>query len=688
MKIKKKIMLFLLINLTLYIISFWLTQFYNGKTYQYQAFNSRIKSFESSLLGTIISERNYAKHPSSEAAKKVLSDIDENIRLLEGITTNASQARKDLENLSKLLADYKKKFMLLVDNNREIISLKIQWDELTKDFQNNSEQLAEEIDGIIGTAYLNGKEPDPMYGSCAISNKNIVNAVSEISLAINKDLLLEDKENIFLETYKKTVTIVNKERKNISALAKFTHKKLFTDFSTYAGERLNKIEELTAHIHKIWQENTKLEFQLNSVRKGMIAGERGISDWIQSSLDGIRDKNLISAIIGFFLILLVIGTGGIIILRSVNHPIKKLTAMVTDLAQGEGDLTVRLDFEHKDEMGEVANQFNIFIEKIRVMVREAARNAETLTESSYSSLKLSEQMTEDANQMSEISNNVSTATEEVSMNINTMASATEEMSVNIQSISSTAEQMSRNMNAVVSAIEEMATAINEIARNAQEGARVSAQSVKMANTATEAMNSLGDAAKEIGEVTKLITRIAEQTNLLALNATIEAASAGEAGKGFAVVANEIKELAKQSAMAAENIARRIDGVQKNTDGAIRVIDEILAIINKVNASTLVITNAVDLQTHTTNDITNNVRQANIGSGNIAKAIAEVAKGANDMSKNAGEAAKGANEMAANVQLISQSAEGASNRAGQVNVSAEELSDIAVQLREMVGRFKV
>ena len=112
--------------------------------------------------------------------------------------------------------------------------------------------------------------------------------------------------------------------------------------------------------------------------------------------------------------------------------------------------------------------------------------------------------------------------------------------------------------------------------------------MQMSQSATDTMNVLGKAAKDIGEVTALIKRIAEQTNLLALNATIEAASAGDAGKGFAVVANEIKELASQSAQAAEDIARRIEGAQSNTEEAVRVISGISDVIDSINESSAVI----------------------------------------------------------------------------------------------------
>ena len=123
---------------------------------------------------------------------------------------------------------------------------------------------------------------------------------------------------------------------------------------------------------------------------------------------------------------------------------------------------------------------------------------------------------------------------------------------------------------------------------------------------------------------KVITSIAEQTNLLALNATIEAARAGEAGKGFAVVANEVKELAQETAKATEDIARRVETIQEDTQGAVRAIGEISSIIGLSTDSQGTIAAAVEEQTATTTEMNRNVAEAAHSASRIAENIDAVA----------------------------------------------------------------
>jgi methyl-accepting chemotaxis protein len=156
---------------------------------------------------------------------------------------------------------------------------------------------------------------------------------------------------------------------------------------------------------------------------------------------------------------------------------------------------------------------------------------------------------------------------------------------------------------------------------------------------------LGESSAQVGNVISVINSIAEQTNLLALNATIEAARAGEAGKGFAVVANEVKELAQETSKATEDISRRIQAIQADTEAAVTAITEISGIIAQINDTQTTIASAVEEQTATTNEMGRSVAEAATGSADIAQNITGVARSANDTGAAASSTSQAADELA-------------------------------------------
>ena len=294
----------------------------------------------------------------------------------------------------------------------------------------------------------------------------------------------------------------------------------------------------------------------------------------------------------------------------------------------------------------------------------------------------------------ELSNNIGTmasAAEQMSASVASISSASEEMSINVGTISSAAEQTSANVNVVSSAVDQISSSFGDILKEVREGTDVASEASRMADSATQTIQLLNRSGTEISKVTDTIKMIALQTNLLALNATIEATSAGEAGKGFAVVAHEIKELANQSAKAAEDIARKIEGVQNNTRQAVDVIQNVSQIIKDINASSGRISASVEKQTRAASMISQNVGEANKGVGDIARSIAEVAKAAGDMSRNVAEAARGATDVSRNVAEaakaaggISSDIHGVSEASGATNGSASRVGDSAQQL-DQIGR---
>jgi len=408
------------------------------------------------------------------------------------------------------------------------------------------------------------------------------------------------------------------------------------------------------------------------------------------------------------------GLVALIVTRSITRPVSEVRNLAQTMAKG--DLRQRIQLRQHDEVGQLSDATNALADSLTRIVTEIQKVSEGLASSASDLSGVSNQLlsqsehaslkaTSVASASEQLSSNISTmaaAAEEMSVNVASISSASEEMSINVGTISSAAEQTSTNVSVVSSAVGEISSSFADVLKDVREGSNVAGDASRMADSATETIQLLNRSGAEISKVTETIKMIALQTNLLALNATIEATSAGEAGKGFAVVAHEIKELANQSAKAAEDIARKIEGVQHNTRQAVEVIQNVSQIIKDINASAGRISVSVEKQTRAATMISQNVGEANKGVGDIARSIAEVAKAAGDMSRNVAEAARGATDVSRNVGEAAKAAGGISSdihgvsdasrstneSASKVHNSAEQLDRIGKDLRKLVGRFKL
>lgn len=346
-------------------------------------------------------------------------------------------------------------------------------------------------------------------------------------------------------------------------------------------------------------------------------------------------------------------------IRSIRQPILGTITALRDIAEGEGDLTKRLDANRSDELGEMALWFNKFVERIQEVVRQIASNATTLSSASLELSATATQLSDGAQR----SKNQSA----------TVSSAAEEMSINMKNMAGTTIQMSAGMKSVATSIDEMNSTISEIARNAEKSASVAAHAAKLVDVSNDKIGHLGTAADEIGKVIEVIQDIAEQTNLLALNATIEAARAGEAGKGFAVVATEVKELAKQTAAATDDIRRRIELMQGSTGEAIGSIKAISEVIQNVNEVARTIASAVEEQSITTKQISSNVAQTAAAAETVARSVTESATASQEITENIGRVD----------QVLVQTAAGAT----QSRQAGERLSSLSHEMQALVGRFR-
>ncbi|MDR0311873.1 MAG: methyl-accepting chemotaxis protein [Acidobacteriota bacterium] len=434
----------------------------------------------------------------------------------------------------------------------------------------------------------------------------------------------------------------------------------------------DKVNELAGKFMKTGGE--VIELEIGAIGELSKNNEEFVDRTIRNSVAILITAALIAATLGFYLV------------ASITRPLKVLVGVINKIS--EGDMTSRANLKRGDELGILAGAVDNLSSKLQGIMKNLHVNSDTLAGASEELSVVSRQLASGSEETAAQSNTVASTAEQMAVNINAMASGAEEASVNASEVAGAAEQMSVNMSTIASSMNEMSVSINEIAENTNDVRKVVTEATGKAADATSAMSKLGVSAMEIGHVTEIIKKIADKTNLLALNATIEAASAGEAGKGFAVVAGEIKALANQSAQSADDIARRIEGIQSGTNNAVNVIRDVSEIIIKINKSVESISGHVDQQTKASNEIASNIAQANTGAKRVAGSIGEVAKGAGDVSRNAGEAAKGAVHVSTSVSDMIQVARDSAQGAAQVSQSAGDLSKIADELRHTVAQFKV
>ena len=358
----------------------------------------------------------------------------------------------------------------------------------------------------------------------------------------------------------------------------------------------------------------------------------------------------------FFLIL----TTSLTLKFLVINRLKNITSNLKDIAEGEGDLTKRLEDNFDDEIGDLRKWFNLFVVKIQAIIKDVDDGANNLNRASRDLMDLSIEMKEDASQTSQKSSNVS--------------SSSELMSDNMTSVAAAMEQASTNINMVASAAEEMNATITQISENSTTARRITIEAVEQTTSASRQVDQLGESAKGIGKVLETIAEISGQVNLLALNATIEAARAGDAGKGFAVVANEIKDLAKQTAEATGEIRSKIEGIQSSTDGTVAHIEQIAKVVGEVNSTVETIATAIEEQSHATNEIANNVAQASEGISEVNENVAQSNESVGTIAAEIGEVNSAAAKITENSESVSK--------------SAEQLSQLSDQLNTMVGKIIV
>lgn len=271
---------------------------------------------------------------------------------------------------------------------------------------------------------------------------------------------------------------------------------------------------------------------------------------LEHALDELRTNDSVFSILAG---LAAIAAGLVLVslmARGITRPILRVAARLEDIASGEGDLTRRLEYARRDELGRLVSGFNHFLDKLQPVVAEVKRSVQDARGT--------------ADRSADIATNTSQGMQAQLSEVEQVATASNEMSATAQGVAQNAAEAAEAARSADQASQDGLDVIEQTTR------RIERLAGDM-SAAMQQVEALARSSQQIGLVLETIRAIAEQTNLLALNAAIEAARAGENGRGFAVVADEVRHLARRTQESIEDIRSVIDGLQHGTEDVVRAM---------------------------------------------------------------------------------------------------------------------
>lgn len=389
---------------------------------------------------------------------------------------------------------------------------------------------------------------------------------------------------------------------------------------------------------------------------------------LYASLADIR-KTLIFISVVIILMAIVIT---IFVARRMTQPLQRLEEGVSHIANG--DLTVQIERTTNDEIGELTTSFNQTIDEMRSILGQVKQSAMQVSSSSQ--------------QLSATSEEVTAATEETTSAMDEMAHGAtlqaerlDEMNEIMIHLEDNFAQVERTVSAMKQLSEDSATSSTQGVKTLHSLVNHAKESHNEVTNVAETVHSLVENILKIEYVINTIEKISEQTNLLALNASIEAARAGEAGQGFAVVANEVRALAEQSKVSAGEIEQTIHQVIAQSKIVDRGIDRVREY--SANQTDVVTETETAFQTiqKATSELTSLIEALNDDFVAMDEAKQGVVTRVEDISAIAQQSAAAAEE-------INASAEEQLSSTIIVSESAEQLSNLSIDLENIVQRFKV
>ncbi|QIR15963.1 methyl-accepting chemotaxis protein [Shewanella aestuarii] len=364
----------------------------------------------------------------------------------------------------------------------------------------------------------------------------------------------------------------------------------------------------------------------------------GVNDMIAAIRFQLVFAVIFSVVLGFAIIWLAF--------KLVITPLRHVTDELKNISEGEGDLSVRLDDKGSDEIAELSRYFNKFVESIHGIIKRVVDSAEQIANSSLNAANKANTSLSVVHKQQDETSHIATSAAQLSSTVDEIARNSAEAAHSAKDAAEGALRCQQSVTVTMALIDQLN---NEIAKS------------------SSVIVGLKDDTNSIGSVLGVIGGIAEQTNLLALNAAIEAARAGEQGRGFAVVADEVRSLANRTQESTQDIQQMIEKLQSGAEAAVDAMSSSQSIADKTAEQSHDVKNVLD-------EVNRLIDQISSMSMQISTATEEQSSVTNEMSHNIENVNHASIEVSESIQVAA--------------TDAKRLCDVGLELKELVGRFKV